>query len=110
MAIERSQGRLVNRAQRLAGPSSQHLTVQAQRIAHRRELLQLLNPRHQLERGWSLTRDESGRVVRSSGSLRLGERLTTTFADGSASSTVDEIRPAGQSAVNSDEANDGGIP
>jgi exodeoxyribonuclease VII large subunit len=110
VAIERSQGRLVNRAQRLAGPSSQHLTVQAQRIAHRRELLQLLNPRHQLERGWSLTRDESGRVVRSSGSLRLGERLTTTFADGSASSTVDEIRPAGQSAVNSDEANDGGIP
>ncbi len=110
VAIERSQGRLLNRAQRLAGPSSQQLTVQAQRIAHRRELLQLLNPRHQLERGWSLTRDESGRVVRSSGTLRLGERLTTTFADGSASSTVDEIRPAGQLAASADEANDGGIP
>jgi exodeoxyribonuclease VII large subunit len=110
VVIERSEGRLVNRAQRLTGPSSQHLAVQAQRIAHRRELLQLLNPRRQLERGWSLTRDENGKVVRSSGTLRLGERLTTTFADGSASSTVDEIRPAGQLAVNGDEANDGGIP
>jgi exodeoxyribonuclease VII large subunit len=83
--------------------------VQAQQIAHRRELLQLLNPRHQLERGWSLTRDESGRVVRSSGSLRLGERLITTFADGSAGSVVDEIRPPIQSAAaNGETANDGG--
>lgn len=109
VAIERSQGRLVNRAQRLAGPSSQHLAVQAQQIAHRRELLQLLNPRHQLERGWSLTRDESGRVVRSLASLRLGERLITTFADGSAGSVVDEIRPPIQSAAaNGETANDGG--
>ena len=109
VAIERSQGRLVNRAQRLAGPSSQHLAVQAQQIAHRRELLQLLNPRHQLERGWSLTRDERGRVVRSSASLRLGERLITTFADGSAGSVVDEIRPPIQSAAaNGETANDGG--
>ncbi len=109
VAIERSQGRLVNRAQRLAGPSSQHLAVQAQQIAHRRELLQLLNPRHQLERGWSLTRDERGRVVRSLASLRLGERLITTFADGSAGSVVDEIRPPIQTAAANDEtANDGG--
>jgi exodeoxyribonuclease VII large subunit len=109
VAIERSQGRLVNRAQRLAGPSSQHLAVQAQQIAHRRELLQLLNPRHQLERGWSLTRDESGRVVRSLASLRLGERLITTFADGSAGSVVDEIRPPIQTAAaNGETANDGG--
>jgi exodeoxyribonuclease VII large subunit len=109
VAIERSQGRLVNRAQRLAGPSSQHLAVQAQQIAHRRELLQLLNPRHQLERGWSLTRDERGRVVRSLASLRLGERLITTFADGSAGSVVDEIRPPVQTAAaNGETANDGG--
>ncbi len=116
VAIERSQGRLVNRAQRLAGPSSQHLAVQAQQIAHKRELLQLLNPRHQLERGWSLTRDENGRVVRSVASVRLGERLVTTFADGSAGSVVDEIRPPIQTAAtdgetaNGETANDGGIP
>ena len=111
VAIERSQGRLVNRAQKLAAPSSRQLVVQTQRVAHQRELLQLLNPRHQLERGWSLTRDEAGRVVRSSASLRRGERLITTFAEGSARSVVDEIRPPVQAAaVNGETANDGGIP
>ena len=79
VTIERSQGRLVNRAQRLSRPSSQHLATQAQLIAHKRELLQLLDPSHQLRRGWSLTR---------------GEKLVTTFAEGSAVLVVDEIRPA----------------
>ena len=110
VAIERSQGRLVNRAQRLAGPSTQHLAVQAQRVAHRRELLALLDPRHQLERGWSLTRGEDGRVVRSATSLRLGERLTTTFAEGSAGSVVEEIHlPPPATATDDYPANDGGV-
>ena len=111
VAVERSQFKLVHRAQRLAGPSSQQLAVAAQHIAHRRELLQLLSPRHQLERGWSLTRGEDGRVVRSSSGLRRGERLITTFADGSASSVVDEVRLAGNPGATGDElANDGGNP
>jgi len=105
VAIERSHGRLVNRAQRLAAPSTRQLGVQAQRVAHQRELLKLFDPRRQLERGWTLTRDEAGRIVRSSASLRPGERLTTTFAKGSASSVVDEIRPPAGAV-----ANDGGIP
>ena len=111
VAIERSQGRLVNRAQRLVGPSSQHFAVQAQQIAHRRELLQLLDPRHQLERGWTLTRDESGNIVRSLACLRLGERLITTLADGTVGSVVDEIRPQTPSAsTNGATANQGGTP
>ena len=111
VAIERSQGRLVNRAQRLAGPSSQHLAAQAQLIAHRRELLQVLNPRHQLERGWSLTRDEGGRVVRSVASLAVGARLVTTFADGTAGSVVDQVGASVPPAtVAGGAANDGGIP
>ncbi len=97
VTIERSQGRLINRAQRLAGPSAQHLAVQAQQVAHRRELLGLLDPKRQLERGWSLTRDASGKVVRTSASLHRGERLTTTFAKGSAVSVVEELHEPGQS-------------
>jgi exodeoxyribonuclease VII large subunit len=94
VTIERSQGRLVNRAQRLSRPSSQHLATQAQLIAHKRELLQLLDPSHQLRRGWSLTRGEDGKVVRVAADLRRGEKLVTTFAEGSAVLVVDEIRPA----------------
>ncbi len=108
MAIERSQGRLVNRAQRLAGPATQQLTVEAQRVSHQHELLQLLAPRHQLERGWSLTRDEQGRVVRSSAALRRGDRLVTTFADGSAASVVEETERAAVELEGA-PANDGGI-
>ena len=93
LAIERNQGQLVNRAQRLAAPSSRLITLEAQRVSHQRELLQLLEPQRQLERGWSLTRDEDGRIVRSSVSLRPGEKLITTFADGSAGSVVEEVRP-----------------
>jgi exodeoxyribonuclease VII large subunit len=99
VAIERSQGRLVNRAQRLAGPATQQLVAQAQRIAHQRELLQLLDPKHQLQRGWSLTRDESGKVVRSAAGLRRGERLITTFAEGSATSIVEDIKTSVEGAA-----------
>jgi exodeoxyribonuclease VII large subunit len=108
VAIERSQAKLVNRAQRLVGPATQQLAVQAQRVEHRRELLGLLDPRHQLERGWSLTRDESGKVVRSSSALRRGDRLITTFADGTASSVVEEIQLSG-TEPDDGPASDGGI-
>lgn len=90
VAIEKSQARLANRAQRLAAPPSQQLAVQEQHVAHQRELLALLDPRRQLERGWSLTRDQAGRVVRSSSALARGDKLVTTFAEGRAVSVVDE--------------------
>ncbi len=92
VAIERSQGRLANRAQRLAGPSMQHLAAEAQHISHQREVLRLLDPKRQLQRGWSLTRDAQGKLVRSSARLQPGEQLVTTFAEGSATSIIDEIR------------------
>lgn len=91
VAIERSQGRLVNRAQRLAAPATGQLAARAQEVAHRREMLAFLDPRRQLERGWSLTRDEKGRLIRSVAGLGAGDRLVTTFSDGRAASRVDEV-------------------
>ena len=108
LTIERSQGRLVNRAQRLSAPAVQHLVAQAQLVSHKRELLQLLDPKHQLQRGWSLTRDKNGKVVRSSASLSRGERVTTTFAEGSVVSVVEEIKQPHRCPSN-DGTNDGGI-
>ena len=55
--------------------------------------------------GWSLTRDETGKIVRSSASLRRGSRLVTTFAEGSAVSVVDEVLdPAAPDPPESGEA------
>jgi hypothetical protein len=70
----------------------QHLAAEAQHISHQREVLRLLDPKRQLQRGWSLTRDAQGKLVRSSARLQPGEQLVTTFAEGSATSIIDEIR------------------
>jgi exodeoxyribonuclease VII large subunit len=47
------------------------------------------DPARVLARGWSITRDGDGRVVRSSGDLAPGAALVTTLVDGDVRSTVD---------------------
>ena len=63
---------------------------------HRRcaQVLRAYDPRRQLERGWSLTRDPQGRLVRSVAGLHEGIRLVTRFADGEAGVVVAEVRDA----------------
>ena len=48
-----------------------------------------LDPARTLARGWSITRDAQGRVVRSASAVGPGDRLVTTVADGEVRSTVD---------------------
>jgi exodeoxyribonuclease VII large subunit len=50
-----------------------------------------LDPATTMARGWSITRDPDGRVVRSISDIALGGHLTTTLADGAVRSTVDEL-------------------
>jgi exodeoxyribonuclease VII large subunit len=47
-----------------------------------------LNPEAVLGRGYSLTRNAQGEVVRDAARLRIGERLTTTLAKGWVESEV----------------------
>ena len=91
IALERSRGQLVSRAQRAAGPVRAALDGESARTAHRRELLGLFDPRRQLERGWTLTRVADGTIVRSAAALAAGATITTTFADGSARSSVESV-------------------
>jgi exodeoxyribonuclease VII large subunit len=93
IAIERARGHLTQRSQRLIAPSRNLLDSQARQLSHSRELLKLFDPRRQLERGWSLTRGEDGRIVRSVVGLSGGDRLTTTFADGVAHSVIEATAP-----------------
>ncbi|MEY2452075.1 MAG: exodeoxyribonuclease large subunit [Acidimicrobiaceae bacterium] len=48
-----------------------------------------LDPARVLARGWSITRDSDGRLVRASSDVSPGTRLVTTLADGTVGSTVD---------------------
>jgi exodeoxyribonuclease VII large subunit len=48
-----------------------------------------LDPARVLARGWSITRDGNGQLVRSTGDVASGARLVTTLSDGTIASTVD---------------------
>ena len=78
------------RAQRLAGLPNQRLQVEEIRTVQWRRLLGAYDYRRQLERGYSVTRDASGRVVRSAAELPPGSRMVTRLADGDVASIVTE--------------------
>ncbi len=53
-------------------------------------LVRALDPARVLARGWTITRDGSGRLVRSSAAVAPGDELVTRFVDGSVRSRVSE--------------------
>ena len=53
--------------------------------------MRALDPAVALARGWSITRTDDGRVVRSIADLQPGAAITTRVADGTATSTITEI-------------------
>lgn len=59
-----------------------------QRLASLTAQLGPLNPQAVLQRGYSVTRDAAGQVVRDAATLREGERLHLTFAHGETEATV----------------------
>lgn len=71
-------------------PSLELALVKAEaRLSRVEESLRLLSPYGVLDRGYSLTVDESGAVVRDASLLKKGDRLRTRFAAGEISSVVD---------------------
>jgi exodeoxyribonuclease VII large subunit len=79
---------------RLGPLSTGHLSREAERVRSWRRLLAAYDVDRQLERGYTLTLNSAGRLVRSAGSLEVGEELVTRFADGTARSTVASTEPA----------------
>lgn len=82
-------------ARRLSGATAR-LTLRAPRLlaAAGRELdaieaqVRALDPQRALARGWSITRDAEGRVVRSAAAVAPGDELVTTLTDGAVRSRV----------------------
>ncbi|HEV2362552.1 MAG TPA: exodeoxyribonuclease VII large subunit [Acidimicrobiales bacterium] len=85
------ESKLGGRRTRLAAASKRRLQDAETRTRQAGDLLRAYDPARQLERGWSLTRDSSGAVVRSVRAVRVGEALTTRVADGELASTVTGI-------------------
>lgn len=81
---------LERRAERLAALPARRLGAEALRVGQWRRLLGAYDYRRQLERGYSVTRDASGRVVRSVSKVGPGSLLQTRLTDGELISTVEE--------------------
>jgi len=93
-ALDRA-GSTVAAATRRLGPLAQrHTTTGIDGLASTRALLAAYDPARLLARGWSITTDESGNVVRSVAGLRPGHALATRLADGVARSSVTDVVPA----------------
>jgi exodeoxyribonuclease VII large subunit len=76
------------RAHRLATLPARRLEVGELQVLQWRRLLGAYDYQRQLERGYSVTRDQSGQVVRSLGDVVVGTSLVTRVSDGEIASTV----------------------
>ncbi len=81
---------LVGRSRRLAGLPERQLLTESQRIEQWTRLLGAYDYRRQLERGYSVTRDASGTVVRSVSGVAVGSLIRTRLTDGELVSKVTE--------------------
>ncbi len=74
--------------QRLAGALKHHLAGRRQRLDAAADLLRLISPLATLERGYTITTDTEGALLRSASEASEGRRMITRFADGAVESEV----------------------
>jgi exodeoxyribonuclease VII large subunit len=92
--VLRAAGERVERASdRLAPTATRRLDTAAERLDLLAARVRAEDPVRLTERGWSITRTERGRVVRSASDVAPGDELLTTLADGVVRSTVDTVTP-----------------
>jgi exodeoxyribonuclease VII large subunit len=75
--------------ERLAAASERQLAERSAKVDALARSLSHLDPRAVLERGYSIVRDETGRIVRRSAEVASGDRVDITFAEGTASARVE---------------------
>lgn len=89
LILQRKQEVCQNLRQRLRQVIQQKLQRHQQHLAHLDSLLRTLGPESSLQRGYSITFDESGNVVRSQKDVSSGKKLITRLADGDIRSIVE---------------------
>jgi exodeoxyribonuclease VII large subunit len=89
--LQARQGSLRTHAARLGPLTQGHTAREMERVRSWRRLLAAYDVERQLERGYSLTLNGDGELVRSAAGLPVGSELVTRFADGTARSRVESI-------------------
>jgi exodeoxyribonuclease VII large subunit len=89
--VEDARRSLEDRGSRLGPLCAGALERHEERLGSLRRLIGAYDLQRQLERGYTLTLDDEGRIVRSVASLHPGLPLLTRFADGTARSVVESV-------------------
>lgn len=84
----RAAGQIAQAVARLDVAQRHGLTTAVRRIDAVEAQVRALDPALALARGWSITRDGDGRVVRSAAGVESGDVVTTQLADGDLTSTI----------------------
>ncbi|MCR9421325.1 exodeoxyribonuclease VII large subunit [Vibrio sp. RM-69-4] len=86
--LAKQQHRLAKSEQRLLDVMEKKLLRTAHRLTLAAEKLDAVSPLATLKRGYSITRDNSGKVIHRARDLKTGDQLITRVADGEVFSTV----------------------
>lgn len=76
---------------RLSSTGGRLARAEGRRLDASEARLRALDPARVLDRGYTITRDRDGRLVKEVAGLSTGDRLVTEFSDGAASSVVNEV-------------------
>ncbi|MDQ6796549.1 MAG: hypothetical protein M3011_00750, partial [Actinomycetota bacterium] len=87
--LAKSEERVRNTAGQAESTIRRVLGDEERELRGTRRVLVAFDPTRQLERGWTLTLDEEGSLVRSASGLRGGQRITSRFVDGDRTSIVE---------------------
>jgi exodeoxyribonuclease VII large subunit len=88
-SLFRARGRVSMAIERLTTRPRNALERQKQILEMRASTVRLLDPAVTMARGWSITRDSNGNVVRSTDQVSAGDVLVTSLAQGSITSRVE---------------------
>jgi exodeoxyribonuclease VII large subunit len=91
LALNESAHALRAAADRVRRRPAEVLSLATHSLKSASDRLRLLDPVNTMARGWSITRDANGKAIRGASALRQGQVITTSFADGDATSTVETI-------------------
>jgi exodeoxyribonuclease VII large subunit len=89
--LQAKRGELAGLERRLRWLTLSRLDSCKNRIAEQVNFLRLLGPQQTLERGYSITLDVHGSVVRSVQTLKVGDPIHTKLAEGEVNSVVEEL-------------------
>ena len=97
--VTRLQPRVERLEQRLDSALARHLEQRHARLAALAAHLEHLSPDAVLARGYSITRDPRGRIVRDAATLAPGDAITVRVQRGALDATVNTCQPPGDSTA-----------